>query len=144
MNIDVFGDADDPQGDVEAIVALVAAVQEAQHNERVEDFLSLFSKADPVWTTGHGHRLSGWDTIHDFTAQVLPGASKHGTATYTPVRILFIRPDVAAVNVHQVPVDQGGKPTGDPEGRPFYILAKTAGLWKIAAAQNTQVYQARG
>ncbi|MEO3891709.1 SgcJ/EcaC family oxidoreductase [Nonomuraea sp. B5E05] len=141
MNIEVFGDADDPQGDVAAIVALVAAVQEAQQNERVEDFLSLFSKEDPVWTTGHGKRLSGWDTIHDFTARVLPGATKRGTATYTPVRILFIRPDVAAVNVHQVPIDQDGRATDDPEGRPFYILAKTEGLWKIAAAQNTQVHQ---
>ncbi|GAB2919505.1 hypothetical protein GCM10027203_19030 [Nonomuraea fastidiosa] len=103
--------------------------------------MSLFRKADPVWTTAHGKRLSGWQTIHDFTAQALPGATKHGIAAYTPVRILFIRPDVAAVNVHQVPFNPDGTPADTPEGRPFYILAKEEGVWKITAAQNTQVYQ---
>ncbi|GAA0835087.1 SgcJ/EcaC family oxidoreductase [Streptosporangium amethystogenes subsp. fukuiense] len=141
MNLEIFGVADDPQSDVDAIVGLVAAVQEAQQNEQVEAFLSLFRKADPVWTTGHGKRLSGWETIHDFTAQVLPGSTQYGTAAYTPVRILFIRPDVAAVNVHQVPLTPDGTPADGPEGRPFYILAKEEGLWKIAAAQNTQVFE---
>ncbi|MFD1938598.1 MULTISPECIES: SDR family oxidoreductase [Nonomuraea] len=58
-------------------------------------------------------------------------------------RILFIRPDVAAVNVHQRPMDLKGNVLTDlPEGRPFYVLAKDDGDWKIAAAQNTQVMKA--
>jgi uncharacterized protein (TIGR02246 family) len=140
MSVEVFGVADEAR-DVEAIVELVAAVQKAQAEEDVEGFLGLFRKTDPVWTTGHGKRLSGWETIHEFTGQVLPGSTQHGTATYTPVRILFIRPDVAAVNVHQTPVAPDGTPGDGPEGRPFYILAKEEGNWRIAAAQNTQVYQ---
>lgn len=103
--------------------------------------MGLFRKTDPVWTTAHGKRISGWQAIHDFTALVLPGATKHGVATYTPVRILFIRPDVAAVNVHQVPFNPDGTPADVPEGRPFSILAKEEGVWKIAAAQNTRVHQ---
>lgn len=139
MSIEVFGPG--TQEDVDAIVALVAEVQRAQQNELPTDFMNLFRRHDPVWTTGHGVRLAGWDTISEFTHKVLPGATVHGTATYEVVRILFIRPDIAAVNVHQTPVELDGTPKDGPEGRPFYILAKDADTWQIAAAQNTQVHQ---
>ncbi|PKV83270.1 SgcJ/EcaC family oxidoreductase [Streptomyces sp. TLI_146] len=138
--IEVFGAADGQQADVEAIVRFVAGVQYAQQNELVDAFMSNFRKQHPVWTTAHGKRLSGWDEIDGFTRQVLPGAMKESTATYEVVRILFVRPDVAAVNVRQRPVTLDGQPIGDqPEGRPMYVLAKDNGRWRIAAAQNTRV-----
>ncbi|CAM4457354.1 SgcJ/EcaC family oxidoreductase [Nocardia ninae] len=139
MDIEVLGTPGKP-GDVEAIVALVAAVEHAQQNELPADFMRLFRTTDPVWTTAHGQRLSGWETINEFTHRMLPGATAHGTATYEVARILFIRPDIAAVNVHQRPIRLDGTPRADyPEGRPFYILADDGEGWKIAAAQNTQV-----
>lgn len=140
MSIEVLGAATDQQTDIDAIIALVAAVEHAQQNELPGAFMELFSKHDPVWTTSHGMRMSGWDTISEFTHKVLPGAMKDSMASYEVVRILFIRPDVAAVNVHQQPIDLDGNPLPDlPEGRPLYVLAKQDGEWKIAAAQNTQV-----
>jgi uncharacterized protein (TIGR02246 family) len=140
MSIQVFGSTDAQQADVEAIVQLVANQQDAQQNELPDAFMRLFRTADPVWTTAHGKRLSGWDEINEFTQKVLPGAMKESTATYEVVRILFVRPDVAVVNVHQRAIDLDGRPLkGVPEGRPIYILAKDEGNWKIAAAQNTQV-----
>lgn len=140
MSIEVFGTTPDQEADVEAIVALVARVEHAQQNELPDAFMAEFSRRDPVWTTAHGMRLSGWDTISEFTHKVLPGAMQESTATYEVVRILFVRPDVAAVNVHQRPVTLDGRPVPDiPEGRPFYVLAKDDGEWRIAAAQNTQV-----
>lgn len=139
--IEVFGAADGQQADVEAIVRFVAGVQYAQQNELVDAFMSNFRKQHPVWTTAHGKRLSGWDEIDAFTRQVLPGAMKQSTATYEVVRILFVRPDVAAVNVRQRPVTLDGQPVEDqPEGRPMYVLAKDNGRWRIAAAQNTRVF----
>ncbi|WP_329395150.1 SgcJ/EcaC family oxidoreductase [Streptomyces melanogenes] len=139
--IEVFGAADGQQADVEAIVRFVAGVQYAQRNELVDAFMSNFRKQHPVWTTAHGKRLSGWDEIDAFTRQVLPGAMKQSTATYEVVRILFVRPDVAAVNVRQRPVTLDGQPVEDqPEGRPMYVLAKDNGRWRIAAAQNTRVF----
>lgn len=140
MSIEIFGASADQQADVDAIVALVAAAEHAQQNELPDAFMELFRKQDPVWTTAHGMRLSGWETISAFTHKVLPGAMKDSTASYEVVRILFIRPDVAAVNVHQRPIDLEGRPLpGVPEGRPLYVLAKQDGAWQIAAAQNTQV-----
>ncbi|MEU4352307.1 SgcJ/EcaC family oxidoreductase [Streptomyces sp. NPDC023838] len=139
--IEVFGAADGQRADVEAIVRFVAGVQYAQQNELVDAFMSNFRKQHPVWTTAHGKRLSGWEEIDAFTRQVLPGAMKQSTATYEVVRILFVRPDVAAVNVRQRPVTLDGQPIEDqPEGRPMYVLAKDNGRWRIAAAQNTQVF----
>ncbi|MGQ4619793.1 SgcJ/EcaC family oxidoreductase [Nocardia sp. R7R-8] len=86
--------------ELEAIRAVVASVQHAQQNELVDEFVALF-RADAIWTTGHGKRLFGRAAIAEFTAQVLPGATAHGTATYEVEHVLFIRPDVAAVKVRQ-------------------------------------------
>ena len=120
------------QGDVAAVVALVARVQEAQQTEDVEGFIALFRK-DALWVTGHGKRLYGRDAIEAFTRQVLPGAMEDATVTYVPDHVLFVRPDIAVVNVNQTYVETGGK------GSPVYFLAKDGSDWEIAAAQNTIV-----
>lgn len=141
-SFEVFGAAAGGQeADVAAIVGLVAEVERAQQNELPTEFMELFRRQDPVWTTAHGKRLTGWEGISAFTHQVLPGAMAAFTAAYDVERVLFVRPDVAAVNVRQRPVRaDGGIVEGQAEGRPFYVLAKDDGVWRIAAAQNTQVF----
>ncbi|MEU1218473.1 SgcJ/EcaC family oxidoreductase [Streptomyces microflavus] len=150
-----------PQEDVDAIVAFVAGVQEAQQNAQPDAFLGGF-REDAIWTTAHGKRLTGLPEISAFTRKVLPPqAGSPVTATYTVALILFIRPDVAAVKVRQRPATrEGGEfldeifrgaedPTeliaAHPEsvpGTPTYVLAKDDGVWRIAAAQNTSVIDA--
>ncbi|WP_318211723.1 SgcJ/EcaC family oxidoreductase [Streptomyces sp. SJL17-1] len=140
--VEVFGAPDGPGTDAEvaAIRRLVAEVEHAQQNELVDRFLSVFRRQDPVWTTGHGKRLSGFEEIASFTRKVLPGAAAESTAVYDVERVLFLRPDVAAVNVRQQPVQHDGtRITDRPEGRPFYLLVKEDGTWRIGAAQNTIV-----
>jgi uncharacterized protein (TIGR02246 family) len=128
------------ESDVPAIAALVAAVEHAQQHELPDAFMRLFRRDAPVWTTAHGMRLAGWEEISAFTHRVLPGAMRESTAVYDIERVLFIRPDVAVVNVRQRPIRLDGDPLpGAAEGRPFYVLAKDDGTWQIAAAQNTQV-----
>ncbi|MGG8407222.1 SgcJ/EcaC family oxidoreductase [Streptomyces sp. 12297] len=136
----MFGAPDGPETDAEvaAIRRLVAEVEHAQQNELVDRFLTLFRREDPVWTTGHGKRLSGFEEIASFTGKVLPGATAESTAVYDVERVLFLRPDVAAVNVRQQPVRHDGTRIADrPEGRPFYVLVKEDGAWRVGAAQNT-------
>ncbi|MFD9406529.1 SgcJ/EcaC family oxidoreductase [Streptomyces sp. NPDC059989] len=140
--VEVFGAADGPGTDAEVaeIRRLVAEVEHAQQNELVDHFLSVFRQEDPVWTTGHGERLSGFEEIAAFTQKVLPGATAESTAVYDVERVLFLRPDVAAVNVRQQPVHHDGtRITDRPEGRPFYVLVKEDGTWRVGAAQNTIV-----
>ncbi|WBQ07115.1 SgcJ/EcaC family oxidoreductase [Kribbella sp. CA-293567] len=126
--------------DVDAILALVATVEKAQSSEDAEAFLALF-RDDAVWVTGHGKRLYGRDTIADFTRRVLPGATTDSFATYTPDHLLFVRPDIAVVNVNQKYALRPGSTAELPveTGSPVYFLAKDAGEWRIAAAQNTVV-----
>ena len=128
------------QTDVDTILALVAAVEEAQSKEDVDGFLALF-RDDALWVTGHGKRLYGRDTIADFTRRVLPGATKESYATYTPDHLLFVRPDIAVVNVNQKYARRPGSTAELPveTGSPVYFLAKDDGEWRIAAAQNTVV-----
>ncbi|WP_030231096.1 SgcJ/EcaC family oxidoreductase [Streptomyces sp. NRRL S-350] len=138
--VEVFGAPDGPETDAEvaAIRRLVAEVEHAQQNELADRFLGVFRQEDPVWTTGHGRRLSGFEEIATFTRKVLPGAAAEATAVYDVERVLFLRPDVAAVNVRQQPVrPDGTRITDRPEGRPFYVLVKEDGAWRIGAAQNT-------
>ncbi|WP_402377288.1 SgcJ/EcaC family oxidoreductase [Isoptericola rhizosphaerae] len=125
--------------DLVEIVDLVRAVQDAQQSEDAAAFTALFQR-DTVWTTAHGHRMTGWEEIDSFTRRVLPGAMRESTATYDVEHVLFVRPDVAVVNVRQRPVTPDGAPLHSvPEGRPVYVLARNAGGWQIAAGQNTQV-----
>ncbi|MFD5201881.1 SgcJ/EcaC family oxidoreductase [Streptomyces sp. NPDC058375] len=147
-----------PQEDVDAIVAFVAGVQEAQQSADPDAFLDGF-REDAIWTTAHGKRLTGLPEISAFTRKVLPPqADSPVTATYTVDLILFIRPDVAAVKIRQRPASRASGAYLDeifhgqedpselmaahPEavpGTPTYVLAKDGGIWRVAAAQNTQV-----
>ncbi|MGW4093787.1 SgcJ/EcaC family oxidoreductase [Nocardia sp. NPDC004750] len=126
----------DATGELEAIRAVVASVQHAQRYELVDEFVALF-REDAIWTTGHGKRLFGRAAIAEFTAQVLPGATARGTATYEVEHVLFIRPDVVAVKVRQRYFTDAGALDG--EGSPMYVMSKEDGRWLLTANQNTPV-----
>lgn len=127
------------QSDIDDVCATIVAFERAQQHEDVDAFMALFLP-EAVWTTGHGMRLEGAKVIEDFTRKVLPGAMKESMATYTPERIFFVTPDVAIVNILQQPVTLTGAILPDePVGVPVQVLYKIDGIWKIAAAQNTQV-----
>jgi uncharacterized protein (TIGR02246 family) len=125
--------------ETEAIKRVVATLEHAQQHELPDEFVSLF-RADAIWTTAGGKRLTGRDEISAFTHKVLPGAMQQSTATYQVVDILFIRDDVAAVKVRQREVTLDLQPLLDqPEGSPIYVMAKEDGHWRLVAGQNTIV-----
>ncbi|CAM4278560.1 SgcJ/EcaC family oxidoreductase [Nocardia ninae] len=122
--------------ELDAIRTVVATIQHSQQNELVDEFVGLF-REDAIWTTGGGKRLFGRAAIAEFTAEVLPGAMRDGTATYEIEHVLFIRPDVAAVKVHQRYLTNDGQVTG--EGSPMYVMSKENGHWLLTANQNTVI-----
>ncbi|MEI7034246.1 SgcJ/EcaC family oxidoreductase [Streptomyces pratensis] len=150
-----------PQSDVDAIVAFVAGVQDAQQRALPDAFLSGF-REDAIWTTAHGRGLTGLPEISAFTRRALPPqADSPVTAAYTVDLVLFIRSDVAAVKIRQRPVTRDGgrfldevfRGQEDPSelvaahlealpGTPTYVLAKDDGVWRLAAGQNTLVIDA--
>ncbi|MCL6276258.1 SgcJ/EcaC family oxidoreductase [Streptomyces albidoflavus] len=123
--------------EIAAIKQVIARLEHSQQNELPEEFIGLF-RADAIWTTGHGKRLTGRDEISSFTHQVLPGAMEGSTATYEVVDVLFIRPDVAAVKAHAQYWTLEGEPIGNA-GTPLYVMAKEEGQWRLVACQNTEV-----
>lgn len=129
--------------DAEASVhAVIAALEKAQRTEDVDGFTRLF-RSDAVWTTAHGMRLTGLPEIAAFTAKVLPGAMTETTATYDVTHIVWVRPDVAVVNVAQVPTDLDGNALDEtPQGRPTYVITHEDDGWLLVAGQNTRVVSA--
>jgi uncharacterized protein (TIGR02246 family) len=119
-----------------AIRAVVDTIAHAQANELAEEFVAVF-REDAIWTTGHGKRLFGRLAIAEFTAQVLPGATTHGTASYEVEHVLFLRPDVAAVKIRQSYFTLDGELSG--RGTPMYVMTKEDGAWVLTANQNTPV-----
>ncbi|WP_461715733.1 nuclear transport factor 2 family protein, partial [Streptomyces sp. DSM 41036] len=72
-----------PQEDVDAILAFVAAVQDAQRKALPAAFLGGFREA-AVWTTAPGKLLTCLPEIAAFSRKVLPPpADSPVTATYT-------------------------------------------------------------
>ncbi len=139
MSIDVTPTGYEPadlETELAAIRAVVDTVAHAQANELVDEFTGLF-RADAVWTTGHGKRLFGRPAIAEFTANVLPGATTDGTATYEVEHVQFLRPDVAAVKIRQHYRTHDGELVS--EGTPLYVMTKEDGRWMLTAGQNTPV-----
>ncbi len=122
--------------DLAAIREVVATVEYAQRNESVDGFVNLFHP-EAIWTTGGGKVLIGRDAIAEFTAQVLPGATAGGYATYEIAHIRLVRPDVAAVKIRQRYFHTDGTP--DSEGAPLYVMTKEDGRWLLTVCQNTPV-----
>jgi uncharacterized protein (TIGR02246 family) len=134
--------------DLAAIRAVVAEVERAQQNELPEEFLAQF-RDDAVWTTALGMRLIGMEEIGPFTRKALPGARQRSgaMARYEVERVVWARPDVAVVQIHQIPVTTDGEPIPDDlrdtspdttDGRPTYVMTKEADGWKIVCGQNTK------
>jgi uncharacterized protein (TIGR02246 family) len=137
MNHDVTQRA----ADLDAIRKVVQQVEWAQQREDPDAFLRLFT-TEAVWVTAFGRRLIGLDEIGEFTRSVLPGSMATSTAHYEVANVVFVRPDVALVQVDQQPITLDGLPleSEDP-GRPLYVMVMNEGRWKIAAGQNTKVRQ---
>ncbi len=127
-----------PAHDARSLVDLVATLEQAQRQEDVEGFLSLFDP-EAVWVSGAGRRLIGKDAISAFTRQVLPGGMGGGSVNYDVEHIAFITPDVALTGVRQQYTDAAGLPLQDAAGSPSYVWRRADGTWKIVAGQNTAV-----
>ncbi len=134
---DILGDG--APADAAAIIDFVTEVLEAQRAGSVPRVRSLF-RDDAVWTTAHGRRLHGRDAIDAFLARTVQGSAAR-PADYVVERVLFIRPDVAAVSVRVRPLGPDGAPhPAVPDAAPLYVLSKDDDAWRIVAAQSTVVF----
>ncbi|MFH8487782.1 SgcJ/EcaC family oxidoreductase [Streptomyces longisporoflavus] len=125
------------EAEIAAIKQVIATLEHSQQHELPDEFVGLF-RADAIWTTGQGKRLTGREEISAFTHRVLPGAMKDSTVTYEVEQVLFIRSDVAAVKARAQYLTLDGQSIGNA-GTPLYVMAKEDGQWRLVACQNTEV-----
>lgn len=125
--------------DLDMIYGSVAAVERTQNARDPEGFMKLLAN-NIVWVTAFGKRITGWDEVNSFTRKVLTPALGNRYSRYEIESVMFLGDGVAAVHVHQSPVNELGQPDLlEPYGRPLYIMTKFDGAWLITVAQNTRI-----
>jgi uncharacterized protein (TIGR02246 family) len=105
-----------------------------------DQVVGLF-RADAIWTTAHGRRLTSRDEISAFTHQVLQGCDegvdcdlRGGARVVHPARCRRRQGAAAAGDARPL--------EGRPEGYPLYIMAKEDRQCRLVAGQNTLVLDA--
>jgi uncharacterized protein (TIGR02246 family) len=124
--------------DEQAIVALMDRFMDAWNRHDAKSFASVFAE-DGDFTNWRGTGASGRSKIEEFHAPMFTTIFKNSHQTYTTIKSRFIRPDVAAVDVHWEmtgAMDAQGNPRPDRLGLLNFVMAKNDGQWQILVMHN--------
>ncbi|MGA2634837.1 MAG: SgcJ/EcaC family oxidoreductase [Terracidiphilus sp.] len=94
---------------------------------------------DADFTNVRGVGASGRADIEQFHARVFATVFKNSNQKYTDIKTRFIRPDVAAVDVHWEmtgATDPAGNPVPLRQGLLNFVMVKSHGKWQIAVMHN--------
>jgi len=124
--------------DEHAIRAVMDRFMDAWNHHDAKAFAAVFAE-DADFTNVRGIGASGRQKIEDFHAPVFATIFNKSHQEYTDVKTRFIRPDIAAVDVHWKMtgvIDAQGSPRPDREGLLNFVMAKNAGRWEILVMHN--------
>ena len=124
--------------DEHAIRAVMDRFMDAWNHHDAKAFAAVFAE-DADFTNVRGIGASGRQKIEDFHAPVFATIFSKSHQEYTDVKTRFIRPDIAAVDVHLKMtgvIDAQGNPRPDREGLLNFVMAKNAGRWEILVMHN--------
>jgi uncharacterized protein (TIGR02246 family) len=124
--------------DEHAIRAVMDRFMDAWNHHVAKAFAAVFAE-DADFTNVRGIGASGRQKIEDFHAPVFATIFSKSHQEYTDVKTRFIRPDIAAVDVHWKMtgvIDAQGNPRPDREGLLNFVMAKNAGRWEILVMHN--------
>ena len=127
--------------DEHAIRAVMDRFMDAWNHHDAKAFAAVFAE-DADFTNVRGIGASGRQKIEDFHAPVFATIFSKSHQEYTDVKTRFIRPDIAAVDVHWKMtgvIDAQGNPRPDREGLLNFVMAKNAGRWEIVVMHNLDV-----
>jgi len=127
------GGADQP-----AITAVIDRFVDAWNRHDAKAFAAVFAE-DADFTNWRGEGASGRSKIEEFHAPMFATIFKNSYQSYTAINTRFIRPDVAAVDVHWEmtgATDAQGNPRPDHRGLLSFIMTKNAGQWQILVMHN--------
>jgi uncharacterized protein (TIGR02246 family) len=101
-------------------------------------FAAVFAE-DADFTNVRGAGASGRAKIEEFHAPIFATIFKNSVLRYTEIKIRFVRPEVAAVDVRWSmtgATDPQGNPSPDRRGLLNFVMTKDAGNWQIAVMHN--------
>jgi uncharacterized protein (TIGR02246 family) len=127
--------------DEDAIRAVVDRLMEAWNRHDAHAFAAVFAQ-DADFTNVIGMGAHGRDKIEEFHAPMFSSLFKNSHQDYTEIKVRFIRPDVATVDVrwHMTgATDPQGNPRPNREGLLNFMATKNKGAWQILVLHNTEL-----
>ena len=127
--------------DENAIRSVMDRFMDAWNHHDAKAFAAVFSE-DADFTNWRGTGASGRAKIESFHAPMFATILSKSHQEYTDIKTRFIRPDVAAVDVHwkmNGALDAQGNPRPEREGLLSFVMAKNAGHWEIVAMHNLDI-----
>jgi len=127
------GDADQ-----KAIRELMDKFVDAWNRHDAHAFAAVFAE-DADFSNWRGDGATGRSNIEKFHAPVFATIFKNSRQKYTDIKIRFIRPDVAAVDVRWEltgATDSQGNPRPDRNGILSFVMANHTGQWQIDVMHN--------
>ena len=126
------------EADEQAIHGVMDGFMDAWNHHDAKAWTALFSE-DADFTNVRGVSASGRADIEQFHARVFATLFKNSHQKYTDIKIRFIRPDLAAVDVHWEmtgAVDLAGNPVALRQGLLNFVMEKSQGKWQILVMHN--------
>ena len=124
--------------DEQSIVALINRFVDGWNRHDAKAFAAIFAE-DADFTNWRGEGASGRSKIEEFHAPMFASIFKNSHQSYKAIKTRFIRPDVAAVEVHWEmtgATDAQGNPRPDRQGLLNFVMAKNAGEGQIVGMHN--------
>jgi len=127
-----------------AIHGVMDSFMDAWNRHDAKAWTAVFTD-DADFTNVNGISASGRSDIEQFHANVFATIFKDSHQKYTGIKIRFIRPDVAAVDVHWEMTGSSG-PTGNPvpsrQGLLNFTMTKSRDKWQIVVMHNMNLMPA--
>jgi uncharacterized protein (TIGR02246 family) len=125
----------------QAIRGVIDRFVDAWNRHDAKAFAAVFAE-DADFTNWRGIGASGRSKVEEFHAPMFATVFKNSHQKYTDIRVRFVRPDVAAVDVRWEmtgATDPQGNPRPDREGLLNFVMAKNDGQWQIAVMHNLDI-----
>jgi uncharacterized protein (TIGR02246 family) len=126
------------QEDTQQIHGVMNAFVDAWNQHDAKAFAAVFAE-DADFTNWRGQGASGRSKIEEFHAPLFATIFKNSHQTMTDIKIRFVRPDVAAVDVHWEltgQTDAQGNARPPRQGILNFVMAKKDGKWQIVVMHN--------
>ena len=126
------------ESDEQAIHGVMDGFMDAWNHHDAKAWTALFSD-DADFTNVRGVGASGRSGSEEFHARVFATIFKNSQQKYTAIKTRFIRPDVAAVDVHWEmtgSTDPAGNPVALRQGLLNFVMVKSQGKWQIVVMHN--------